>query len=137
MTFRFTASTASGQDNPDVDDAVVAGVAESPDGEGFFLLFMCDFEEPDDQEVALGMDTHCLVTPNQGTAYGCVREVELSGDLLRVTLDPDALQDLGLTDPIIEARLRVPSAQLTRLREVLPRIMAFGRPAARPRLVVS
>ncbi|SFN82256.1 Uncharacterised protein [Nocardia asteroides] len=112
-------------------------MAESPDGEGFFLLFMCDFEEPDVQEVALGMDTHCLVIPDQGTAYGCVREVELTGDLLRVTLDPDALDDLGLTDSVIEAQLRVPSAQLARLREVLPRIVAFGRPEARPRLVLD
>lgn len=137
MAFVFTASTAAAQDDPDVDDAVVAGVAESADGTGFFLMFMCDFEEPDEQEVASGMDTHCLVTPDQGTAYGCVREVELTDSLLRVTLDPGALDDLGLTDPVIEARLRAPAAQLARLRAVLPRILAFGRPAARPRLVVS
>lgn len=92
MAFVFTASTAAAQDDPDVDDAVVAGVAESADGTGFFLMFMCDFEEPD---------------------------------------------DLGLNDPVIEARLRAPAAQLARLRAVLPRILAFGRPAARPRLVVS
>ncbi|WP_460064320.1 hypothetical protein [Streptomyces sp. YKOK-I1] len=56
------------------------------------------------------MDTHCLVTPDQGTAYGCVREVELDGEVLRVTLEPSSL-------------------------EVLPRILAYGRPDARPRLI--
>lgn len=31
-------------------------VAESNDEEAFSLSFMCDFAEPDDQEVALGME---------------------------------------------------------------------------------
>ncbi|MFF0201452.1 hypothetical protein [Streptomyces sp. NPDC005017] len=78
------------------------------------------------------MDTHCLVTRDQGTAYGCVREVELSGDVLRVTVDPGALEDLGLTDPVVEALLRAPQEDVTRMREVLSRILAYGRPEARP-----
>ncbi|MGW4547336.1 Imm10 family immunity protein [Streptomyces violaceorubidus] len=135
MTYRFTAQVACGLDNPDEDDCVMAGVAESDDGDGFSLLFMCDFDGPGTQEVSLGMDTHCLVTPDQGTAYGCVREVELSGDVLRVTLDPASLAGLGLTDPVVEAVLRAPAADLSRMREVLPRILEYGRPDARPRLI--
>ncbi|TDP33092.1 Imm10 family immunity protein [Nocardia ignorata] len=115
----------------------MAGVAESNDEDGFSLLLMCDFEEPDEQEVALGMDTHCVVTRDQGTAYGCVREVELSGDVLRVSLNPEALEDLGLSDAVVEALLRAPEAELARLREVLPRILAYGRPESRPRLIMS
>ncbi|MEU6759778.1 hypothetical protein [Streptomyces sp. NPDC046685] len=34
------------------------------------------------------MDTHCLVTAGQRTAYGCVREAVLEGSVLRVVLDP-------------------------------------------------
>ncbi len=113
----------------------MAGVAESDDEEGFSLLFMCDFEEPDAQEVSLGMDTHCLVTPDQGTAYGCVRTVELDGDVLRVTLDPSSLAALGLADPVVEALLRAPAAEMARMLEVLPRILTYGRPNARPRLI--
>ncbi|WP_250405425.1 Imm10 family immunity protein [Streptomyces cellostaticus] len=135
MTYRFTAQLASGLDDPDQDDCVMAGVAESDDEEGFSLLFMCDFEEPDAQEVSLGMDTHCLVTPDQGTAYGCVRTVELDGDVLRVTLDPSSLAALGLADPVVEALLRAPAAEMARMLEVLPRILTYGRPNARPRLI--
>ncbi|WP_410537514.1 Imm10 family immunity protein [Streptomyces sp. KL2] len=135
MTYRFTARVACGLDDPNEDDCMMAGVAESNDEDAFSLLFMCDFDEPDAQEVSLGMDTHCLVTPDQGTAYGCVREVELSGDVLRVTLDPASLEDLDLTDPIIEALLRAPAADVARMREVLPRILAYGRPDARPNLI--
>lgn len=113
----------------------MAGVAESDDEEAFSLLFMCGVDEPDAQDVRLGMDTHCLVTPDQGTAYGCVREVRLDGDVLRVTLDPSSLDALGLTDPVVEALLRAPAADVARMREVLPRILAYGRSAARPRVL--
>ncbi|WP_033320486.1 Imm10 family immunity protein [Streptomyces yerevanensis] len=135
MTYRFTALIACGLDDPEIDDCMMAGVAESDDEYGFSLLFMCDFDEPDAQEVSLGMDTHCLVTPDQGTAYGCVREVRLDNDVLRVTLDPESLDDLGLTDPVVEALLRAPAEDLARMREVLPRILQYGRSEARPRLI--
>lgn len=137
MTYRFTARVACGLDNPDEDDCMMAGAAESDGGAGFSLLFMCDFNEPDSQEVSLGMDTHCLVTPDQGTAYGCVREVELSGELLRVTLDPASLDDLGLAYPVIEALLHAPAVDVARMRDVLPRILAYGRPDARPSLIMK
>lgn len=136
MTYRFTARVACGLDDPNEDDCMMAGVAESNDEDAFSLLFMCDFDEPGAQEVSLGMDTHCIVTPDQGTAYGCVREVELSGDVLRVTLDPASLDDLDLIDPVIEAALlRAPATDVARMREVLPRILAYGRPDARPSLI--
>ncbi|MFE3662578.1 Imm10 family immunity protein [Streptomyces sp. NPDC059164] len=135
MPYRFTARFACGLDDPDEDDCLMAGVAESDDEEAFSLLFMCDFEEPDAQEVGLGMDTHCLVTPDQGTAYGCVREVELHGDVLRVTLDPAFLDALGLAEPTVEALLRAPADDVRRMRKVLPRILAYGRQEARPRLI--
>ncbi|MER6115638.1 Imm10 family immunity protein [Streptomyces sp. NPDC001743] len=135
MAYIFTARIACGFDDPDQDDCMMAGVAESDDEGGFSLLFMCDFEEPDAQEVSLEMDTHCLVTPDQGTVYGCVRVVELDGDVLRVTLDPSSLDALGLTDPVLEALLRAPAADVARMREVLPRVLAYGRPSARPQLI--
>ncbi|MFE1025417.1 Imm10 family immunity protein [Streptomyces sp. NPDC058818] len=134
MTYRFTAQIACGLDHPDEDDCVMAGIAESDDEDAFSLLFMCDFDEPGAQEVQLGLDTHCLVTPGQGTAYGCVREVELDGDLLRVTLAPSSLDALSLTEPVVEALLRAPATDVARMREVLTRILAYGRPDARPKL---
>ncbi|MFB7400496.1 Imm10 family immunity protein [Streptomyces rubiginosohelvolus] len=137
MTYTFTAQLACGLDDPEEDDCMMAGVAESDDEDGFSLIFMCDFDEPEAQEVSLGMDTHCLVTPDQGTSYGCVREVELNGDVLRVTLDPAALADLGLVDTVVEAQLRAPAADVARLRDVLPRILAYGRPDAHPRFITT
>ncbi|MDG4858753.1 Imm10 family immunity protein [Streptomyces sp. T-3] len=132
MTYRFNAAVACGLDNEDEDDCVMAGVAESHRAEAFSLLFMCDFSEPGTQDVALGLDTHCLVTPDQGTAYGCVREAVLDGDLLRIVLDPVSIEDLGLDDPVLEAVLRAPAPDMARMRQVLARILSYGRADARP-----
>ncbi|MGW1092481.1 hypothetical protein ACWD4L_41195 [Streptomyces sp. NPDC002596] len=93
MTYRFTARAARTEIDPD-GYFTEAALAEGDDGSGFILMFMAGEEDPDDQEVALGMDTHCLVTAGQGTAYGCVREAVLTGNVLRVSLNPEALEDL-------------------------------------------
>ncbi|MEU6085811.1 Imm10 family immunity protein [Streptomyces sp. NPDC047085] len=131
MTFRFVARAAGAEIDPD-GDFVEAGVSEREDGSGFALLFMCDGGEPDDQDIPLGLDTHCLVTAGQGTAYGCVREVVLTGNVLRVSLDPSALAALRLEDPDIEVILEAPAADTARFREVLPQVLAYGREEARP-----
>ncbi|OSC65958.1 hypothetical protein B5180_30420 [Streptomyces sp. BF-3] len=53
------------------------------------------------------------------------------------TLDPAALADPGLVDTVVEAQLRAPAADVARLREVLPRILAYGRPDAHPRFITT
>jgi hypothetical protein len=111
---------------------MLAALAESDDEEAFSMMFMCAFGEPSAQDVAHGFDTHCVVTPDQSTAYGCVRAVELDGDVLRVTLDPASLAALELTDPVVEAVLRAPEVDTARMREVLARVLTYGRPDARP-----
>ncbi|MEU6887874.1 Imm10 family immunity protein [Streptomyces viridosporus] len=137
MAYRFTAQFAWGVDDPDQEPCVQAGVAESDDEESFSLHFMCGFEEPDAQEMFLGMDTYCLVAPDQSAAYGCVRTVEFDRDLLRVTLDPESLDDLGLEDHVIEVVLQASVEDVARMREVLPRILEYGRPDARPGLTMA
>lgn len=79
-------------------------------------MFMAGEEEPDDQKVALEMDTHCLVTASQGTAYGCVREAVLDGNVLRLSLDPDALESLRLDEAEIEAVIEAPAESIARCR---------------------
>ncbi|MEU4150818.1 Imm10 family immunity protein [Streptomyces sp. NPDC026659] len=134
MTRRFIAHAVVAEIDPG-NDLIRAGVAEDEDGDGFFLLFMSNLSEPSRQNVSLGLDSHCLVTPDQGTAYGCVREVTLSGRLLTVSLDPASLDDLELDDPEIEVELDASDEDIERMREVLAQVLAFGRAGARPRLV--
>ncbi|MFD7031341.1 Imm10 family immunity protein [Streptomyces sp. NPDC059917] len=131
MTYRFIARAARTEIDPD-GYFTEAALAEGEDGSGFVLMFMAGEEDPDDQEVALGMDTHCLVTAGQGTAYGCVREAVLTGNVLRVSLDPEALEDLRLTDSEIEAVIEAPAADVALFREVLARVLDYGRADAVP-----
>ncbi|MFF7447426.1 MULTISPECIES: Imm10 family immunity protein [unclassified Streptomyces] len=132
MTYRFVARVAGAEIDLDYDCFIEAGVAESEDGSGFFMMFQCSADEPDEQDVSLGLDTHCVVTPDQGTAYGCVRSAELTGNVLRISLAPEALPALDLADPEIEAVLEAPAEDIARFREVLPRVLAYGREDARP-----
>lgn len=116
----------------DVDGEMQAGVAEEE--EGFFLLFTSAVGEPSAQDISVGLDTYCVMTPDQCTAYGCVREVALTGNLLTVSLDPGCLDDLELEDAEIEAVLDIPAKGIDEMREVLAKVLTFGREAARPRL---
>ncbi|MFE6227983.1 MULTISPECIES: Imm10 family immunity protein [unclassified Streptomyces] len=134
MTYRFVANIAYGwhEDLPPGVHVPTAGVAESADEESFALDFQGGAEEPDEQDVRLGMDSYCVITPDQNAAYGCVRTVELERGLLRVTFDPASLEDLGLNDPVLEAVLHAPAEDVARMREALKRILAYGRPGAVP-----
>lgn len=134
MTHRFTARAATTEIDPD-GYFTEAALAEGTDGSGFILMFMAGEGEPDDQEVALGMDTHCLVTAGQGTAYGCVRKATLTGNILRISLNPQALEALRLNDSDIEAVIEAPPADLSRFREVLAQVLAYGRADAVPHRV--
>ncbi|MEU2545956.1 Imm10 family immunity protein [Streptomyces roseolus] len=134
MSYRFVATIAYGwhEELPPGAYAPTAGVIESEDEESFALEFQSGIEEPDEQDVRLGMDSYCVVTPDQNTAYGCLRAVELEGDLLRVTFDPAHLDDLGLEDPVVEVVLDAPAEDVARMREALQRVLAYGRPDALP-----
>ncbi|MDD9377323.1 Imm10 family immunity protein [Streptomyces sp. ZAF1911] len=135
MTYRFTALAAGAEVDPD-GYFTEAGISEGADGSGFILLFMSGEEEPDEQDTNLGFDTHCLVTAGQGTAYGCVREAVLTGNVLRLSLDQAALGALRLDDAEIEATIEAPAEDVTRFREVLAQILAYGRADALPTHVV-
>jgi Immunity protein 10 len=120
-----------------VDDeyCLVAAVSERDDGTGRTLMFQAGREPPDEQDVRLGMDTHCLVTENQGTAYGCVRELTIDGDRMRVIIAPDALADLGLDDAEIRVQLAAEAHSVELVREYLRRILTYGRPEAQPAIL--
>ncbi len=112
-----------------------AGVREAEAGDGMMLTFQCCTYEPDDQDIALGWDTYCVVTADQGTAYGAVQELTLRGNVLRVVFDVDALEALGLPEPEMEAVLDVDEQSLGQLRQGLRHILAYGRADARPKVL--
>jgi Immunity protein 10 len=128
MAIEFIARVAGIAD----EFCLVAAVAEREDGTGRALMFQAGDEPPDEQDVRLGMDTYCVVTEGQGTAYGCVRELSIDGDRMRVVVSDEALADLGLDHGVIEVRFEVPPETVEVLRDYLGRILTYGRPDARP-----
>lgn len=134
MTTRFTARVAGVAEDHDAE-CLSAGVAERDDGEGMELIFQCGLFEPEEEDAASEMDSYCVVTANQGTAYGAVTEITLEDRVLRVVFAVHALEDLGLDDPEIEAVLEVDDEVVDQLRPALQRILAYGRVDARPAVV--
>ncbi|MFF5503214.1 Imm10 family immunity protein [Streptomyces roseolus] len=134
MTHRFVATVAYGWHDsfPPGVYVPLAGLAESDAEEDFALEFQGGVGEPDGQDIRLGMDSYCVVTPAQNTAYGCLRTVEFEGDLLRLTFDPAHLDDLGLDDPVFEAVLQAPAEKVARMKEALQRVLGYGRTDALP-----
>ncbi|MFB9449304.1 hypothetical protein Dvina_16985 [Dactylosporangium vinaceum] len=131
MPIEFVASPAG----VDEEQCLVAAVAERDDGTGRALIFQAGDDPPDAQDVRLGMDTYCLLTERHGTAYGCVRELSIDGNRMRVVVSEAALVDLGLEDAEIIVELAVDPQSLATFREYLARILTYGRLAARPALL--
>ena len=136
MTIRFVARAAGVDEEPDYE-YLSAGVSENADGSGFVLIFQCGLDEPDEQDVALGMDSYCLITADEGTDYGSVTEVVLADNVLRVVVREEALGPLGLDDAEIEATLDVDQESVDRLRDGLRLVLNYGRPDARPLIRLS
>lgn len=132
MTIRFTARTVGVAEEPE-SKSLTVGIGE--DGSGMVLLFMCGLLEPNEQDIALGHDTHCLVTEDQGTAYGVVEQVTLRGRVLLIKISDGGLEALGLDDPEIEAVIEADDVTIDQLRDGLRRVMAYGRPDAHPAVI--
>jgi hypothetical protein len=131
VPIRFVARVLHSEEQPE-NACALAAIAE--DDGGFGLIFQCGLAEPDEQDVALGMDCHCLVTTDGGTAYGCVEEIALDGDVLRIVLDPASLADLELDDAEIEVTLALADADVAELRSGLRRVLGYGRAVGAVRL---
>jgi hypothetical protein len=61
-----------------------------------------------------------------------VREAVLEGNILRVSLDPEALESLRLNDSEIEAVIEAPAEDVARFREILAQMLTYGRADALP-----
>lgn len=61
-----------------------------------------------------------------------MREAVLDGNILRISLDPEALESLRLDEVEIEAVIEAPAEDVTRFREILAQVLAYGRADAVP-----
>jgi len=117
----------------DDDEVYVLGLRQSAeDPESWSLTFMGCYDSEDEQEIAQGMDTYCLVVdPGQATAYGGVLECELTRDRLRLLLSDDTARSLGIPTQL-DFALALREEQLAMVRRGLARVLTSGRPDAVP-----
>jgi hypothetical protein len=116
----------------DDSDVYVVGVRESTALESWSLSFMECYDADDEQEIALGMDTYCLVVdPGQATHYGGVRECELTGTELRLVLTEGAAAALGIPTNT-RFVMDLPPHQRELLGRGLRRVLTSGRADAVP-----
>ena len=107
----------------------------SADEQSWPLLLMECEDAEDEQEIALGTDTCCLVVdPGQATVYGGVLECELTGARLRLLLTEDAAAELG-TPAELDFALSLSPDQLETVRTGLERVLTSGRAGAVPRVL--
>lgn len=118
------------------EDGLMLGVSWQDEGVHRVLLLQrgTDDDLADEQEVALGMDTHCVSAKGGFTAYGCLSRVALAEDALTLEFRPEDARALHVpaTAVVPLAGTGVDRATLSGwLREVLD----WGRPEKRPELV--
>lgn len=124
-----------GDAGEDDSGCYVLGVRETTDACSWSLMFMECCDADDEQEVALGMDTYCLVVdPGQATFYGGVRECELACGRLRLVLTEHAAAALGVP-AALDFALTMSPGQQQLISRGLRRVLTSGRRDAIPRLL--
>ncbi|MFG3506890.1 hypothetical protein ACGF5F_15405 [Streptomyces sp. NPDC047821] len=125
MTYRFAAPVVGGEMDPDgywMEAEVSDGVHC-----GFSLLFQSGGEASEEDD-----ESYWVVTSVPGRDHGCVRTAEMTGPVLRLSLDPSSLPALGLDDAEIEVMCQAPAEDIAQFREVLARVLAHGPEEYRP-----
>ena len=113
-------------------DVYTIGIREDHGPDSWSLMFMEPYDAEDPQEIRLGMDTYCLVVdPGQATCYGGVRECELHGGRLRLSLTEEAAGTLGMPADTSFA-LELTPQQIDMLRRGLERVLTAGRASEVP-----
>ncbi|WP_211264240.1 Imm10 family immunity protein [Streptosporangium amethystogenes] len=126
----MVARTVGRDDDPEL---ILFGMAEHEDGTGNALIFMMSTEEPDEQEIALGMDTYCIVREDQaGTTYGGVTHCEINSGRLTLHFTAEAAKELHV-EPVVRIDLQIDDDSVELLRSSLQEILLSGRHDQHPR----
>jgi hypothetical protein len=130
---RGRAPAVVGDVSEDDSDVYMIGIRETAAPDSWSLLFIEPYDAEDPQEIQLGMDTYCLVAgPGQATWYGGVRECELGGRRLHLTLTAEAAGTLGMPVDTSFALEQLTPQQVDLLGRGLARVLTSGRASEVP-----
>ncbi len=109
-------------------ETFVVGLAERQDGSGRGLIFQSplSFDEIDEQDRALGMDTYCISTDEGASHYGGLTDCVLQDNALILRFEAEAAEMLGIAKEC-NLNLLVNQEDILQLREGLQRIFTSVR----------
>jgi hypothetical protein len=128
----FTAQRVAAEEWPETDAFIVA-FGENADGAGQYLAFQTRLAAYDDQDVAQGVDTYCLVNDMGACVYGGVAAYQFTRRALILQLDERASQVLGVGQRYIVG-LQTDEDEWEAVRAGLERVFDRARPDTTPQL---
>lgn len=114
--------TASEEDAEYEDGYFQLGLADQPEGDGDVAIVLTRSFEFDEQDRAQGMDTYCLIMPDQMTRYGGIASWGLNDRVLVLRLDEEASKFFD-ADGGYRLNLQLDHASLRKLEEGLARVL--------------
>ncbi|MEU7475565.1 Imm10 family immunity protein [Lentzea sp. NPDC042327] len=99
-----------------------------------FSFQRSSYDEPDEQDVEVGLDSYCVVTERGRTCYGCLTAVGFG--TARLTLDFTA-EDAAALDIATRVELDLSGVDQDVLAEKLCNVLDWGAQAKRPAIVVT
>lgn len=89
-----------------IDDEILAIVfADDADDPSVYVELQRSFEEPDDEDRALGMDTYCLSTASGATTYGGIDTFIIRDGQCMIDLSAAAADEIGIRQYHIDLSL--------------------------------
>lgn len=115
-------------------DAFIVGLAEDETGDGACLVFQSALRPPDEQDVAAGMDSFCMLGEDDAIEYAGVVSATLADGALTLVLTEEAAEEFEIENDMRTIEIGVPATDVPRLAAGLHRIFTYGDPARQPRL---
>ncbi|MFB4282318.1 MULTISPECIES: hypothetical protein [unclassified Nonomuraea] len=114
---------------------LLVGIAESEDGGGRAFHFQCDLRRNEYEEGGNWPEGESYCVSNEAglTKFGCVREIEARGNLIKVVFTSEAARDLRLGDSEYEFEIVGEEVDMAEILLGLRRILTCGRPEYHPR----
>lgn len=116
---------------------LLVGIAELEDGGGRAFHFQCDLRRNEYEEGSNWPEgeSYCVSTEGGFTRFGCVSEIESSGNVVRTLFTEGAVCDLRLDDSEYEFHIAADGVDMNETRRKIRTVLTCGRPEYHPRFL--
>lgn len=115
-------------------DTLTVGLLKDTQAERDYIIFQCLKKQPSPDDKATQTDTYCVMNDRGGVYYGGITRVELSEQMLSVTLTAEAARELEIL-PASRVRMHIPQRDLEDLCKGLRHVLGYGNRSQWPTFV--